>query len=98
MLDCNRSKALLSRIILRILAALTCATAGYGQAVAEYALKSSGSAVSASGGVAAIGGCRVDSSLLTCLNRAYPKTTIVVIALLALMLWRWLARARAARS
>jgi hypothetical protein len=39
MLGCNRSKALLSRLTLTILAALTSAIAGYAQAAVEYALK-----------------------------------------------------------
>jgi hypothetical protein len=98
MLDCNWSKALLSRLTLIVLAALTCATVGYGQAAVEYALKSSGSAVSASGADAAIGVCRVDSTLLTCLSHSYPKTTIIVIVLLALMVMRYLTRAHSARS
>ena len=98
MLDCNRSKALLSRLTLIILAALACAIDGYGQAAVEYALKSSGSAVPASGAGAIIGGCRVDSTLLTCLSHAYPKTTIIVVVLLAVMFLRQLTRAYSARS
>lgn len=97
MLDCNRSKALLSRLTLTILAALANATAGYGQAAAEYALKSSGGALSASGAHASIGACSVDATLLTCLSHSYPKTTIVVIAFVALMIMRQLTRAHAAR-
>jgi len=91
------SKGLLSRLALTMLAASACATVGHAQAAAEYALKSSGSAVS---GVAngSIGGCRVDSALFTCLSRSYPKTTIVVIALLTLMILRWLTRAYRARA
>jgi len=83
---------MLSRLTLGIPAALACATVGYAQAAAEYALQSSRSAASASGAGATIGGCRVDSTLLTCLSHSYPKTTIIVIALLALMILRWLAR------
>jgi hypothetical protein len=98
MLDCNRSKALLSRLTLIVLAALSCATAGYGQAAVEYALKSGGSAVSASGADATIGGCTVDSTVMTCLGRSYPMTTILVIALLTLMILRWLTRAYRVRS
>ncbi len=61
----------------------------YGQAAVEYALKSGGSAVSASGEPATVGSCRVDSSLLTCLSESYPKTMIVLLALLTiLILWR----------
>ena len=97
MLDCNRSAALLSRLVLRVLAPLTWATVAYGQAAGEYALKSSEGAVSASG-TGTIGGCRVDSTLLTCLSHSYPKTTIVVIGLLAVLILRWLTRAHAAQS
>ena len=98
MLDRIRSMALLSRLTLTILAELTCTTVGNGQAAVEYALKSSGSAVSASGADATIGVCRVDSTLLTCLSHSYPKTTIIVIVLLALMLMRQLTKVHAARS
>ena len=97
-LDCDRSKALLSRLTLIVIAALACANAGYCQAAVEYSLKSSGSAVSASGAHATIGACRVDSTLLTCLSHSYPKTTIIVIGLLAVMIMRQLTRAHAARS
>ena len=97
MLDCTGSKALLSRLNLSILAALACAIVGYGQAAVEYALKSAGSAASASGAGAAIGVCRVDSALLKCLSRSYPKTTIIVIGLLTVLIWRRLTRAHAGR-
>jgi glucose uptake protein GlcU len=89
---------LLSRLTLIVIAALACANAGYGQAAVEYALKSSGSAVSASGAPATIGGCLVDAKLLTCLNHSYPKTTVIVIGLVALMVIRQLTRVHAARS
>lgn len=85
------------RLTLRIVAALACATVGLGQTAVEYALKSSGSAVSASGQHASIGACRVDSTLLACLSRSYPKITIIVIGLLVLAILRWLAKAYAAR-
>ena len=89
---------MLSRLTLIFLASLSCATVGYGQAAVEYALKSSGSAVSTSGADATIGGCRVDSSVMTCLSRSYPKTMVVVIGLLTLMILRWLTRAYRVRS
>jgi hypothetical protein len=98
MLDCNWSKALLSRLTLIVLAALSYVTVGYGQAAVEYALKSGGSAVSASRADAGIGGCKVDSTVMTCLGRSYPKTTIAVIGLLTLMILRWLTRANRVRS
>jgi hypothetical protein len=92
MLDSNQSKVMLPRLVLRIFVAFACATAGYGQAAVEYALQSSGGAVSASASNPIIAGCRVDSTLLTCLSRSYPKTTIVVVALLTVMIFRWLTR------
>jgi hypothetical protein len=89
---------LLSRLTLIILAALSSVTVGYGQAAVEYALKSSGSAVSAGRADGVIGGCRVDSKLLTCLSRSYPKATILVIGLMTVMIVRWLTRAYRVRS
>ena len=97
MLDCDWSKALLARLILTIPAALACAATACGQAAAEYAMKSSGSALSAGGGHGSIGACRVDATLLTCLSHSYPKTTIAVIALVALVIMRQLTRAQAVR-
>jgi hypothetical protein len=88
---------MLSRLALGTLAVARCATVAYGQAAVEYALKSSGSAVSGSGAPATMGGCRVDSTLLTCLSRSYPTTTIIVAGLLAVMILWWLARAFASR-
>ena len=82
------------RLTLGVLAALAFANAGYGQAAVEYALKASGSATAASGPGAVIGGCRVDATILTCLSRSYPKTTIAVLALLTLLIYRWLTRRR----
>lgn len=89
---------MLCRLALIVLAALAGATAGYGQAAVEYALKSSGGAVGAAGANAAIGSCRVDSTLLTCLSHTYRKTTIIVIGLLVIMILRKLTRMHAARS
>jgi hypothetical protein len=60
------------------------------QAAVEYALKSAGSAVAASGG-SAIAGCKVDSTLPSCLSHAYPRTTMVVVVVAALLFLRWLA-------
>ena len=96
-IDCNGSKSVLSRLVLGILAALACATVGYSQAAVEFALRSSGSAVSGSGAPAAIGGCRVDSTLLTCLSRSYPRATIVVVGLVIVIILWWLAKAHASR-
>jgi hypothetical protein len=98
MLDCNWIKSLLARLTLIMLAALASATPGYGQAAAEYALKSSAGALSANGTAAGIGGCKVDTTVLTCLSHSYPKSTIVVIALVVLLIMRRLSRAHAARS
>ena len=91
------SKGSLSRLALIVLAPLVCATVGHAQAAAEYALRSAGSAVS-TGANATIGGCRVDSALFTCLGQSYPKTTVVVIILLTLMILRWLTRAYRSRA
>ena len=82
------------RIALGILAALANAGGAFGQAAAEYALQSSRGALSASGS-GSFGGCSVDSRLLECLTRSYPKATIVVVAVLALLILRWLTRGRA---
>ncbi len=98
MLDSDGGTAMLSRVASGFLAALASAAAAHGQAAAEYAARSTGSAISASGGDAAIGGCVVGSTLLTCLSRSYPKTTIVVIGLLVVMIFRWVNRAYRARS
>lgn len=83
-----------TRLALAILAVLAQATDAFSQAAVEYALQSSGGALSASGG-ASIGGCSVNSTLLACLTRSYPKATIVVIGALTLLILRWLIRARA---
>ena len=91
------SKGSLSRLALIVLAPLVCATVGHAQAAAEYALRSSGNAVS-TGTNTTIGGCRVDSALFACLGRSYPKTTIAVIVLLTLLILRWLTRAHRARA
>jgi len=97
MLDCNRSKSLLSRLTLKILVALACVTVGHGQTAVEYALKSSGSAVSGHAADATVGGCKVDSTLLTCLSRSYPKIMIMVAGLLAVLIMRQLTRAHSTR-
>ncbi len=88
-LDFGRSKSMPASLSLRMLALLACTTSAFGQAAVEYALKSSGGAVAASSS-AAIGGCKVDATLLSCLSRLYPKTTIVVVGLLLLLVLRWL--------
>lgn len=89
----SRSNASLLRLAAGVLAALASATALSAQAAVEYALQSSRGAVSAVGGDAAIGGCKVDSALLACLGRLYPKTMIVATVLLALFIYG-LARRR----
>lgn len=88
---------MLPRLASGMLAALACAAVAYSQAAVEYALKSAGSTVSGSGGHGTIGGCRVDSALLACLSGAYPKTTVIVIVLIALMIFRWLAKTYTSR-
>jgi hypothetical protein len=60
------------------------------QAAVEYGLRSAGSAVSATGGVAMIAGCRVDSALLTCLNHSYPATMLLIAGVICLIMARWL--------
>lgn len=87
---------MLSRLALTLLAAMACATAALGQAAVEYALKSSQSTLSGGGSGTIIAGCKVDSTVVACLSRSYPKTTIIVIALLTLVIWRWLTRPRPA--
>lgn len=59
------------------------------QAAVEYAMKSAGSAVSASGS-AAIAGCKVDSVLLTCLSHSYPRTMIFAAVVICVIIMRWL--------
>ena len=61
------------------------------QAAMEYALKSGGTISANSSGNATLAGCRMDSALPTCLSRAYPQTTIVVVVLVCLLVVRWLA-------
>jgi hypothetical protein len=68
--------------------------AAHAQAAAEYALKSAGSAVAGNGG-SAIAGCRVDSTLLPCLSRSYPRATTMTAVVISVLFWRWLtARGR----
>ncbi len=83
---------MLSRLVFGILAAVGCSWVAYGQAAAEYALQSSRGAVSAAGEDASIGGCTIGSTLLTCLSRSYPRTTILVVGLLAVIVWLWVAK------
>jgi hypothetical protein len=67
------------------------------QASVEYALKASGSAVSQGGGNAYIGTCRVDGTVLSCLEHSYPRTSAVVVVVLCLFALRVLfARSRRA--
>ncbi len=98
MLDYDRSQVVASLLVSGWLAAFVVAPVAWAQAAAEYALQSSRGALSASGTDAAIAGCSVDASLLTCLSRSYPKTTIVVASLLTLAILRWLTRMYRARA
>jgi hypothetical protein len=85
------------RAAFRIIAAAALAAPAYAQAAVEYALKSSGSALSGDASGAGILGCRVDSTLPECLIRHYPKGALVAACLAALLAIRWLARVRAVR-
>jgi hypothetical protein len=61
------------RAALRLLFAVSLATAAFAQAAVEYAAKSSQSAMQgSSGGVAHVGACPVDSELISCLSHRYP--------------------------
>ena len=60
------------------------------QAVVEYALKSAGSTTDVSGN-ATLAGCRMDSTVATCLSHAYPQTTIIVVVVACVLIVRWLA-------
>jgi len=57
------------------------------QAAAEYALKAAQSPVSASRRVS-VAGCQVDSDLLTCLSHSYPRTTVIVLVVVFLLVVR----------
>jgi hypothetical protein len=59
-----------------------------GQAAAEYALKSAQSL--SVDGSATIAGCPVNTTLLTCLHHSYPRTTLLAVAVLCLVIVRWL--------
>ncbi len=72
-----------------ILIALVCSTAGYGQAVAEYALQTAGSTLSGSGGPITVGGCRIDSTVLRCLSQSHPETSIAVAVGLVVVMMIW---------
>ncbi len=60
------------------------------QAAVEYAVKSAGGAVAASGG-SGIAGCKVDSALLSCLSHFYPRTMMLAAVVICLLIVRWLA-------
>ena len=62
----------------------------FAQAIVEYALKSASSTLSQATGYG-IAGCYVDSALFTCLGRQYPRTAILVVGVLGLLILSWLA-------
>jgi hypothetical protein len=59
------------------------------QAMTEYAVQSSGSAVAGSSGYS-FAGCELDSSLASCLNHSYPRTTLCVAVVAGLLIIGWL--------
>jgi hypothetical protein len=69
-------------------AALALPAAACAQAAAEYALKSSGSALAKGAGQQYIAGCSVDTGLPECLGRTYPWTTLVLILVVAFLVVR----------
>jgi hypothetical protein len=68
------------------------------QALVEYGMLSGGSAASTGGVSARIAGCKLDSALVTCLNRSYPGTTIFVAVVISLITLRWLLGRRRYRA
>ena len=69
----------------------------FAQAVVEYALQSGSSALSHIGD-SAIGGCNIDSGLVRCLGRTYPRAAIAVVVVLGLLMVRWLAGATRSKA
>jgi hypothetical protein len=68
-----------------------------GQAAVEYALRSANSVSLDSS--ATIAGCPVDSALLTCLNHAYPRATLLVAgAAIFFIIVRWLTGSASYRA
>jgi len=61
-----------------------------GQAGIEYALKSGGTPPGTANGAAVIAGCRVDSTLLTCLTDSYPQGTLAAGAAMVILAVRWM--------
>jgi hypothetical protein len=80
---------------LRILAAVSCLAWPFAlcaQSVLEYAEKATGSAADA--GPNSIGGCAMDSGLVTCLSRLHPRTALVTGIVIALLFLRFIMRRR----
>ena len=81
-----------SRRLASCLGMLSIVPAAWGQAIVEYAAKSSTSAVSGTSSAARLGACPVDSALLSCLSRNYPAafqiSVVVVVLCVALYLLR----------
>ena len=79
--------------IVAIASSLAWAFALSAQSVLEYAEKASGSAVDS--GTNSIGGCAIDSGVVTCLSRVYPRTAVVTGIVIALLFMRLVTRRRA---
>jgi hypothetical protein len=60
------------------------------QAMTEYAIQSGGAAT-AQGGGWSVAGCKLDSTVLSCLNHSYPRTTIGVAVVAGLLIIGWLS-------
>jgi hypothetical protein len=63
------------------------------QSVLEYAEKATGSG--ANTGTNSIGGCAMDSGVITCLSRLYPRTALVTGIVIALLFLRFVMRRKA---
>jgi hypothetical protein len=68
-----------SRIVLRLLCALSIATVARAQAVVEYATKSATGALTGSSSGVHLGACPVDGTLITCVRQFYLVTFQVVM-------------------
>ncbi len=62
-----------------------------GQAAVEYALQAARNTAATSRGMT-IGGCAVDSELIWCVGQAYPRTTIVALVVIGVLVFRWMGR------
>ena len=90
------------RFSLGCLAAILVQASARAQAVVEYAAKAAGSAISSagsSGGAAHLGACRVDSSVVSCLQHYYPEKfelslLLFVLAVTTFMVVRQTVRTR----